>query len=52
MVRLAGGDIRVETYRDLHTRSKEYYSHVEKILEKTAPEYARSRRKGCKKTQK
>ena len=45
ITRLAGSDIRVETFSDLHARSKEYYTHVERLLESTAPEYARSRRK-------
>lgn len=45
MERLAGADIRVETYSDLHTRSKEYYNFVDRALETTAPEYARSKRK-------
>ena len=49
MQRLAGDDIRVETYEDLHARSKEYYAAVEKALSETAPEYVRSRRKKGKK---
>lgn len=46
--RLAGDDIRVETFGDLHTRAKEYYRKVEKILEKIAPEYTRTKRKASK----
>ena len=45
LARLAGSDIRVETYRDLYERAREYYHEVEKRLEATAPEYSRSRRK-------
>lgn len=47
--RLAGDDIRVERYVDLHDRAKEYYGQVERILEKVAPEYARKKRKASKK---
>lgn len=43
--RLAGDDIRVETYSDLNTRAKEYYGEAERILSKVAPEYARRHRK-------
>ncbi len=43
--RLAGDDIRVETYRDLHHRAREYYNVVERQLEKIAPEYTKARRK-------
>lgn len=43
--RLAGDDIRVETYSDLNTRAKEYYGEAERILAKVAPEYARRHRK-------
>jgi hypothetical protein len=45
IVRLAGSDIRVETYSDLLKRSREYYDHVDKALTAMAPEYARARRK-------
>lgn len=45
MERLAGSDIRVETYRDIHERSRAYYSEIEKRLEKIAPEYVKARRK-------
>ncbi len=41
--RLAGDDIRVETYGDLSNRSSEYYDVVQKALKKVAPEYARRR---------
>jgi Histidine kinase-, DNA gyrase B-, and HSP90-like ATPase len=47
--RLAGDDIRVERYEDLHHRAKEYYELVERTLEKVAPEYTRKRRKAAKK---
>jgi len=43
--RLAGGDIRVETYGDLHARAREYYEHVEKQLAAIAPEYVRRRKR-------
>jgi len=46
--RLAGDDIRVETFADLHARAKDYYEEVERVLEKTAPEYTRKRRKASK----
>jgi len=42
--RLAGDDIRVETFSDLRTRAKEYYGEVERRLETLAPEYIRSKR--------
>jgi hypothetical protein len=47
--RLAGSDIRVETFGDLYERAKKYYGFVEKQLEKLAPEYTRKRRKAGKK---
>lgn len=40
MVRLAGFDIRVETFRDLLTRAQNIYGRVEKRLKSIAPEYA------------
>jgi hypothetical protein len=43
--RAAADDIRVETFRDLHHRSVEYYNQIEKTLQKIAPEFARSNRK-------
>jgi hypothetical protein len=45
VVRLAGDDIRVETFRDLYEASRKQYSEVERRLERIAPEYSRSRRK-------
>lgn len=48
--RLAGYDIRVQTFRDLHDRSRRYYKEIERRLEKVAPEYARARRKEKVKT--
>ena len=47
--RLAGDDIRVQTFTDLYERAKEYYGFVEEHLEKIAPEYSRKTRKGKKK---
>ncbi|MFH0779051.1 MAG: ATP-binding protein [Candidatus Eisenbacteria bacterium] len=46
--RLAGSDIRVETYADLLTRARDYYGQVERVLKAIAPEYSRSRRKAAK----
>lgn len=43
--RLAGSDIRVETFGDLYERAKKYYGIVEKQLEKIAPEYTRKNRR-------
>jgi hypothetical protein len=43
--RLESGNIRVETYRDLHNGSRERYKEVDKQLERIAPEYSRLRRK-------
>lgn len=42
--RLRRDDIRVETYGDLHARSREYYNTVEKSLEHVAPEYYKRKR--------
>ncbi len=47
--RLAGDDIRVETFRDLHERSKRYYDEVDVALQSVAPEYSRSKRRQSKK---
>jgi len=43
--RLAGSDIRVELYADIYNKSREYYGHADSVLQKTAPEYSRLRRK-------
>ena len=45
VVRLAGDDIRVEPYCDLHEKSRRFYDEVDKHLQKIAPEYSRTRRK-------
>ena len=53
--RLAGDDIRVETYRDLHQRARRVYGEVQDRLKNLAPEYskqARRARKSPKKTTK
>lgn len=50
MTRLAGSDIRVETYDDLLERAKNIYGEVEKRLKKIAPEYSREARRARKKT--
>ena len=42
--RLAGSDIRVETYDDLLERVRNIYGEVEKRLKKIAPEYSREAR--------
>ena len=47
--RLAGSDIRVETFQDIHNRASEYYRQVEKELAKIAPEYTKATRKSAKK---
>lgn len=49
MTRLAGSDIRVETYDDLLEQSKNIYGEVEKRLKKIAPEYSRDARHARKK---
>jgi len=46
--RLAGDDIRIETFDDLYERAKNYYGFVEKQLESVAPEYTRTHRKAGK----
>jgi len=43
--RLAGSDIRVETYADLVVRARKIYGRVEKDLKKIAPEYSSESRK-------
>jgi hypothetical protein len=45
MVRLAGDDIRVETYGDLHSASIKFYQKVDRRLKDIAPEYARGARR-------
>lgn len=49
MERLAGTDIRVETYRDLLERARKVYGDVERRLKDVAPEYSREARKKRKK---
>jgi len=49
MERLAGSDIRVETYRDLLQRARSVYGEVERRLKNIAPEYSREARKARKK---
>lgn len=46
--RLAGDDIRVETYNDIYQQASEYYNLVEKRLANIAPEYTRTKRKELK----
>jgi hypothetical protein len=48
MKRLAGYDIRVETFRDLLHKAETVYGEVEKRLKKVAPEYSREARKARK----
>lgn len=50
--RLAGSDIRVETYDDLLDRAERIYGEVEKRLKKIAPEYSRKARRARKKSSK
>lgn len=49
MVRLAGSDIRVETFDDLLHRARKIYGEVEQRLKQIAPEYSRSSRRMRKK---
>jgi hypothetical protein len=49
MERLAGTDIRVETYHDLLERARKVYGDVERRLKDIAPEYSREARKKRKK---
>jgi hypothetical protein len=49
MERLAGDDIRVETYGALHSAAKKYYQHVDRRLREVAPEYARDARRNLQK---
>ena len=48
-VRLAGDDIRVETYGDLLQRARRVYGEVQERLKDIAPEYTRKARKSTKK---
>jgi hypothetical protein len=43
--RLAGDDIRVETYKDLLHRARHVYGEIEQRLKSVAPEYSREARK-------
>lgn len=45
IARLAGSDIRVETFDDLLHRARKIYGEVEKQLKAVAPEYSRAARK-------
>lgn len=45
MQRLAGDDIRVETYKDLLQRARNIFGQVERRLKARAPEYSREARK-------
>ena len=47
--RLAGSDIRVETFGDLLHRAKKVYGEVEERLKSIAPEYSRQSRRSRKK---
>lgn len=49
VARLAGDDIRVETYSDLHRASISYYRNIDKRLKAVAPEYGRPARKKSEK---
>jgi len=44
VIRLAGSDIRVETFDDLHHRANKIYGEVEERLKTIAPEYSREAR--------
>lgn len=47
--RLAGSDIRVETFGDLSHRAQKIYGEIEDRLKKLAPEYSRQARKNREK---
>jgi len=49
MVRLAGDDVRVDTYDGLLDMANRIYGEVEKRLKEIAPEYSREARRGRKK---
>jgi len=49
MKRLAGDNIRVETYDDIVSRARKIYGEVEEELKRIAPEYSRTERKKRKK---
>ncbi|MGH7771426.1 MAG: ATP-binding protein [Candidatus Binatia bacterium] len=48
MQRLAGDDIRVDTFDGLLERAERIYGQVEKVLKKIAPEYSREARRARK----
>jgi hypothetical protein len=48
MKRLAGTDIRVQTFSDLHARANDHYADVDRRLRLIAPEYTKARRKSKK----
>jgi hypothetical protein len=50
VARLAGSDIRVETFDDLLHRARKIYGEVERRLKAIAPEYSRAARKAGKKS--
>lgn len=47
-IRLAGSDIRVDTFRDLYHRADKIYGEVERRLKGLAPEYSREARRARK----
>lgn len=51
MKRLAGDDIRVETYGDLHQRARHVYGEVQERLKDIAPEYSKKGRQSRKRAQ-
>ncbi len=51
-VRLAGSDIRVDTYGDLLDGARKIYGEVERRLRAVAPEYSRKARQSRKKSKK
>ncbi|MBU0514052.1 MAG: hypothetical protein KJ621_04700, partial [Proteobacteria bacterium] len=49
--RLAGDDIRVQTYADLRKRAMQFYDEVDSRLRVIAPEYARYRQERMQREQ-
>ena len=48
---LAGEDIRVETYRDLHVAARNFYDELDRRLQTVAPEYSRRMKRATRKKQ-
>jgi len=48
---LAGEDIRVETYRDLHVAARNFYDELDRRLQAVAPEYSRRMKRARRRKQ-